>query len=59
MIKGQKRLVLALENLLPYMYCLLIDKNLCKIQNVLIKFPWALLVYMCLSYRDLCKIQKY
>ena len=34
-----------------YIYSLLIDKDLCKSGNI--KFPCALLVYLCLSFGDL------
>ena len=49
--KGRK------EQYLPdsclYIYSLLINKDLCESQNVAIKFPRALSVYLCLSSREI------
>ena len=36
-----------------YIYSLLIGQDLCENQNVSIKFLWTLLVYLCLTSRDL------
>ena len=36
-----------------YIYCLLIEKDFCEWQNMLLKFPCALLVYLCHLSGDL------
>ena len=36
-----------------YIYFLLIEKNLFECRNILVKFPCALFVYLCLSSEDL------
>ena len=37
----------------PHIYPLLIEQDLCECQNISIKFPFTLLVYLSLSFRDI------
>ena len=43
----------AIFTVFTYIYFLLIVKDLCESQNISVKFPCAIVVYLCLSSGDL------